>query len=356
MNEFFKNKKILITGHSGFKGSWLTQVLLNWGADVVGISLPPNTHPSLFEILKIKKNIKNYFLDIRDSKKVSDVFKKEKPEIVFHLAAQAIVRDSYDDPLNTYTTNVIGTANILQAIKEAKFVKSVVVITTDKVYENKEWVYPYRENDALGGYDPYSASKASADIVANSYIQSFFNPIDFRRKHNTLVAITRAGNVIGGGDWARYRLVPDIIRSVFEKKEEIIIRSPEAIRPWEHVLEPLSGYLKLAEDLYKGKSDLSGAWNFGPEDESFVSVKEIVGEALKIIGRGEMIIKKDKSKHEANILKLDINKAKSILKWKPKLNFNENIEFTFQWYKNYYEKLSDSVEFTNKQVEDFFEI
>ena len=354
MKNFLEGKKVLITGHSGFKGSWLAQVLLNWGADITGISLPPDTRPSLFQILNIKKEVKNYFVDIRDFEKVKNIFQKEKPEIVFHLAAQAIVRDSYDKPLETYTTNVIGTANILEATKEIRCVKSAVVITSDKVYENKESPFPYKESDALGGYDPYSASKAAADIAANSYIQSFFNPDDYGTKHNTLVAIARAGNVIGGGDWADHRLVPDIVRSVYEKKENIIIRNPQAVRPWQHVLEPLSGYLALAERLHKGEKEISGVWNFGPDDESFVPVEKLANEVIGMLGKGTIDIRPDATKHEANILKLDINKAKTILDWQPKFNFQENLQYTIDWYKNYYEKIKDPEELTNEQIKSFF--
>lgn len=356
MKKFFKEKKILITGHSGFKGSWLTQIMLNWEANVIGISLPPKNSPNLFEALKIKKNIKNYFIDIRSYEEIKKIFKNEKPDIVFHLAAQALVRDSYDDPLKTYTTNVIGTANILQAIKETNTIKAAIIITTDKVYENKEWVYPYRELDNLGGYDPYSASKASADIVANSYIQSFFNVKDFGKKHNTLVAVARAGNVIGGGDWANYRLIPDIVRAIYERKEEVVIRSPRAIRPWEHVLEPLSGYLELARRLYNKDSSLVGAWNFGPNDESFMQVKEIITKAIKILKKGKFRIEEDTAKHETILLKLDISKAKSILGWKPRFDIEKNLKFTFDWYKKYYEKPEDIIKFTNNQIKSFFDI
>lgn len=354
MNNFFKGKKILVTGHTGFKGSWLTQILVRWGAEVVGVSLPPMAEPNLFAILDLEKKIKNYFVDIRNYSELKGVIEKERPEIVFHLAAQAIVRSSYDDPLETYSTNVLGTANILQALHEVDCAKSAVIITTDKVYENKEWIYPYRENDPLGGYDPYSASKAAADIVTQSYIKSFFNPEDFKTKHHTLVAIARAGNVIGGGDWAPYRLIPDIVRSVYEKNEKITIRSPRAIRPWEHVLEPLSGYLALSQKLYEGEVVFSDAWNFGPNDESFVSVETVVRCALTSLGRGEYEVQEDHSKHEAAILKLDTTKAKSLLDWHPRLNFQENIEFTIAWYKNFYQKREDSVKFTNAQIDAFF--
>lgn len=354
LEPFFKNKKVLVTGHSGFKGSWLTRILINWNAKVSGISLPPITSPNLFSVLKIQNKIKNYFIDIRDFEEVKKTIIKEKPEIVFHLAAQPIVRDSYDDPLKTYTTNVIGTANVLQAIKETNTVKSAVVITTDKVYENKEWIYPYREVDSLGGYDPYSASKAAADIVANSYIQSFFNIDDFDKKHNTLVAIARAGNVIGGGDWANYRLIPDIIRAIYERKEEIVIRSPKAIRPWEHVLEPLSGYLELAQGLYNKNLNLAGVWNFGPNDDSFVQVEKLITKAISILKKGRFKIEEDITKHEAILLKLDTSKARSIFGWRPTFNIEENLKFTFDWYKKYYDNPKDIIEFTNNQIKSFF--
>ena len=355
MKNFYKNKKVLITGHSGFKGSWLSQVLLNLGADVVGISLVPESKPSLFSILKIKNKVKNYFADIRDFEKIKKILEKEKPEIVFHLAAQPLVRDSYDDPLKTYSTNVIGTANILQAVKEIEGVKSVVVITTDKVYENKEWVFPYREIDSLGGYDPYGASKAAADIITDSYIKSFFNTKTFGKNHNTLIAVARAGNVIGGGDWAKDRLITDIIRAIYEKNEKIIIRNPLAIRPWQYVMEPLMGYMLLAKGLYEGRIELSGAWNFGPNDESFVCVEDLVKSAIKILGKGEMIIEKDNLKHEAGVLKLDITKAKNVLGWKPILNFEESLKFTFDWYRNYYENKENSIKSTDNQIKYFFD-
>ncbi|MDB5259224.1 MAG: CDP-glucose 4,6-dehydratase [Candidatus Taylorbacteria bacterium] len=354
MKSFYENKKILITGHTGFKGSWLTQILLNFGADVVGVSLPPDTAPNLFGELKIEGRMKNYFLDIADFDGLRKIFAEEKPEIVFHLAAQPIVRMSYDDPLRTISSNAMGTAHVLQAIKDVGGIKSAVIITTDKVYENRESQHPYQESDALGGYDPYSASKAAADIIANSYIRSFFNPKDFGMKHHTLIAIARAGNVIGGGDWAPYRLIPDVVRSIYEKNEPVEIRSPGAIRPWEHVLEPLSGYLILAKGLYEGRHDLSTAWNFGPEDESFLTVQQLVDAAIRILGKGSVDIRPDDSKHEANILKLDIGKAKKLLGWHPKFDFKQNLQYTFDWYKNYYEKREDVVEFTNKQIETFF--
>jgi CDP-glucose 4,6-dehydratase len=354
MKGFYKNKKVLITGHTGFKGAWLTQILLNWGANVVGMSLAPNTEPNFFTILDLEKKTKNYFSDIRDLEATKKIFADEKPEIVFHLAAQPIVRTSYDDPLGTFSTNVMGTANVLEVCKETSSVTSVVIITTDKVYENKEWHYAYRENDPLGGHDPYSSSKAAADIVANSYIQSFFNPSDFGTKHHALVAIARAGNVIGGGDWAEYRLIPDVIKAVYHTDTHVEIRNPESIRPWQHVLEPLSGYLMLAQELYNKKKELSGAWNFGPNNDSFVSVRVLAEGAKEILGKGEYKINPDTTKHEATLLKLDINKAIALLGWKPTLTFKETLDLTFTWYKVYYEKTEDIVEYTNKQINSFF--
>lgn len=354
MKEFYKNKRVLITGHTGFKGAWLAQILSLWGAKVSGISLIPNTDPNLFEILKLKDTTSSHFADIRDIDGMRKIFKVEKPEIVFHLAAQPIVRTSYDDPLGTFSANIMGTANLLEVCREIDSVKSVVIITTDKVYENKEWHYAYRENDPLGGHDPYSSSKAAADLVANSYIQSFFNPKDFGVKHHTLVAIARAGNVIGGGDWAEYRLVPDFIKAVYHEDKNVEIRNPESVRPWQHVLEPLSGYLMLAKDLYEEKKAVSGAWNFGPNNDSFVSVQLLADGAKEILEKGDYVITPDTMKHEANLLKLDINKAIALLGWKPQLTFKQTLELTFGWYKNYYDKGSDMASFTNNQINTFF--
>ena len=357
MNEilsFFKDKKILITGHTGFKGSWLTQILLNAKANIIGYALEPPTNPSLFEILNLEKKVKNYFADIRDFNFLKNVLEKEEPEIVFHLAAQPLVRDSYDDPIYTYETNVMGTVNILQAIKEVKSVKAAVIITTDKVYKNKEWIWAYREVDELGGYDPYSTSKACAELVIKSYVKAFFNIKDYKKTHSTLIASTRAGNVIGGGDWSKDRLIPDIIKAIFEKKEKIVIRNPESIRPWQHVLEPLYGYLLLAKKLYEGDTFYVGAWNFAPNEENFVNVKYIVETAINTLKQGSYVIKRDTTKHEAKILKLDATKAKEYLKWNPILSLKETLNWTFDWYKNFY-KGKNMLNFTNNQIKKFFE-
>jgi CDP-glucose 4,6-dehydratase len=325
------------------------------GAEVVGVSLRPTSTPNVFDAIGLEKRMKNYFEDINNLQIMKDIFEKEMPEIVFHMAAQPIVRVGYDDPVGTFSTNCMGTTHILEAIRDIKKVRSAVIITTDKVYENKEWHYPYRESDPLGGYDPYSASKAAADIITGSYIQSFFNPHDFGVKHETLIAIARAGNVIGGGDWADYRLIPDVIRAVYHAGTHVEIRNPDSIRPWQHVLEPLSGYLMLAKRLYQKETHLSQAWNFGPHNDSFVSVESLLEEAKKAIPTFSYVIKPDpKGLHEAGLLKLDINKTAHHLGWKPKVNFERTISLTFDWYKNYYEKKEDVVEFTNKQINTFF--
>lgn len=354
MKNFYKNKKILITGHTGFKGAWLTQTLINWGAQVVGVALPPATKPSLFESLGLEKQITHYTADICNLDRMKSIFEDEKPEIVFHLAAQAIVRTSYDDPVETFSVNCMGSANVLEAIRMTPSVKAAVIITTDKVYENKEWHYAYRENDPLGGYDPYSASKAAADIITQSFLQSFFNPQDFGRRHGTLVAIARAGNVIGGGDWADYRLIPDVIRATYHAGKEVMIRNPHSIRPWQHVLEPLAGYLMLGKRLYDGETAFAQAWNFGPHNDSFMSVEEVLKESKKNISNISYNIVPDPSKHEAALLKLDINKAVHMLGWRPTMGFPETIKATLLWYGAYYEKPEDIVEFTNTQINNFF--
>lgn len=352
--KFYKNKKVLVTGHTGFKGSWLAYILFRWGADVSGLSLAHASVPNLFEILGLRKKIKSHFVDIREYKKLNAVFRKEKPEIIFHLAAQAIVRDSYVNPLETVSTNCLGTANVLHAIKETEGIKSAVLVTTDKVYENKEQMYAYRETDARGGHDLYSASKAAADIITESYIKSFFPLNEYPKGHRTLLAIARAGNVVGGGDWARDRIIPDFMRAVYEHKKELIIRNPKAIRPWQHVLEPLSAYLILGRRLYEGDKQFVGAWNFGPEDRGSATVEEIVKKFSSCLGRGRYKIKPDMSRHEAGIVKLDITKAKTLLGWSPNIDLDDTVAYTCDWYRTFYEQPSDIVSFTNKQIDSFF--
>lgn len=354
LQKFFKNKKVLITGHTGFKGGWLSRILLNWGADVSGIALRPDTVPNLFDILRIKKDIKNYFCDIRNFESIKKIIKKEKPEIIFHLAAQPLVRDSYDNPLYTFETNIIGTANILEAVKEVGSVKSAVIITTDKVYEeNKKRALLYKEDDKLRGYDPYSSSKVGAEIVIHSYIKSFFNTKDYNKKHKTLIASARSGNVIGGGDWLKDRLVPDIVRAVFEKNKRVAIRNPKSIRPWQYVLEPLYGYLLLAKKLYEGKKEFSGAWNFGPYDENYLKVKELVEITLKILKKGSYTIKRDYTKHEAEAIRLDITKAKKMLGWSPIFNIKRTLELALNWYRCFYNR-EDVLNLMDQEIKLFF--
>jgi len=351
--EFFKNKKILVTGCTGFKGAWLCQILVEFGAEVYGFALEPHTDPALFKTLDLERAIDYRVGDIRDFALLNKTIKECAPDIVLHLSAQAIVRESYDKPLHTYEVNTLGTVNILEAIR-LNNVRAGVVITTDKVYKNPNRSVFFREGDPLGGYDPYSNSKACADLAVNSYIQSFFNPDGFGSKHNTLVASARAGNVIGGGDWAKDRLVPDLVRAFLVEQEAVTIRSPEAIRPWQHVLEPLAGYLRLAQVLFEGDTSKSGAWNFGPEKDGVRSVETMVQLFIKGLGEGAYVVQKDDAKHEDSVLMLDISKAKEELDWVPQLGVEETIEKTAAWYKNFYAGNFDMRQFTIQQVRDYF--
>ncbi len=354
LSKFYKGKKILITGHTGFKGSWLSQILVLWGAEVVGISLKPNTNPNLFNLLDLKNSIKkNYFADIRNFKKIEEIFRKEKPEIVFHLAAQPIVRDSYDNPLYTFQTNVLGTANVLESIRNNKGVRVGVMITTDKVYHNSGSSSHFVENDKLGGSDPYSGSKASAEMVIVSYIKSFFSPLKYGKQHRTLISSARAGNVIGGGDWAKDRIIPDLVRAAMRDKNDLIVRNLESVRPWQFVLEPLLGYLILAKNLYKGKTNIASAYNFGPSSANFLTVKELLNESFAVTGFGSYVVKKDDTKHEDVRLTLNSNLAKDHFGWGAVIPVKETIIQTINWYKNYYSG-GDVVEFTNKQINNFF--
>jgi CDP-glucose 4,6-dehydratase len=343
----WKNKRVLITGHTGFKGGWLSLILAQKGAKVIGFARKPETKPSFYKSVNLDKKVTSIFGDIRNLKELKKVVKKYKPEIVFHLAAQPLVRKSYQNPIETYETNVIGTANLLEAVRETSCVKVVVCITTDKVYENNEWVWPYREDDKLGGYDPYSSSKACAEIVISAYKNSFFN-----EKGNALIASTRAGNVIGGGDWNEDRLIPDVIKSVFEKKN-LEIRSPDSVRPWQHVLDPLFGYIKLAEKLLQKGSEYSEAFNFGPDNDEVVPVKDVLN-YLNDSLENKIKINKSKTKnpHEAGLLLLDSSKAKRRLNWKGKLKIVDAIKYTADWYNAFYAK-QDMTKFTFNQIKEF---
>ncbi len=330
-SQFWYGKKVLITGHTGFKGSWLSIWLASFGADVTGYALEPPTNPSLYNLSGIEKSIKSIIADIRDLKKLSEEIKKAKPEIVIHMAAQPLVRNSYIIPVETYEINVMGTVNLLEAVRNCETVRAVVNVTTDKCYENKEWIWGYRENEPLGGYDPYSNSKACSELVTSSYRNSFFNPIQFGKKHNVALASVRAGNVIGGGDFATDRLIPDIIKS-FLNKEKVLIRNPHSIRPWQHIFEPLNGYLLLAKALYEEGIKFAESWNFGPDDSDAKSVEYIVEKMCRLWGNNQTYeIDKGDHPHEANYLKLDCSKAKKQLVWQPKWNLDTALEKIIEW-------------------------
>jgi len=344
-NRVYEDKTVLITGHTGFKGSWLTLWLLKMGARVIGYSKDIPTKPSHYELI-IKSHsqfsifnsqLVTIFGDIRDQEKLDKVFSEYKPDIVFHLAAQPLVRLSYKNPVETYETNVIGTLKVFEACKKAN-VKAIVNITSDKCYENKEWVWGYRESDPMGGYDPYSSSKGCAELLTSSYRNSYFNLNDYGKKHNTLLASCRAGNVIGGGDWAEDRLITDIMLAV-SKNEKVKIRNPKATRPWQHVLEPLSGYLMIGQKLLEGKKEFADAWNFGPLDEGSITVEEVVKYIKQYWEKINYMISKNKDYlHEANLLKLDCSKAHIKLKWKNVWDSQKTFEVTTNWYKTFYEK------------------
>lgn len=329
---FWNGKRVLVTGHTGFKGSWLSLWLSSMGAKVTGFALEPPTVPSLFIQANIADRVQDIRGDVRDLATIKKAVVHCKPEIAIHMAAQPIVRESYIDPVGTYATNVMGTVNVLEALRTAESLRSIVVVTTDKCYENKEWVWGYREDDPMGGYDPYSNSKGCAELVVSSYRRSFFNPLDHGKKHTVALASARAGNVIGGGDYAKDRLIPDIIRSL-QAKEKILIRSPYAIRPWQHVLEPLSGYLLLAQKLYVEGCVFGESWNFGPNDTDAKPVEWIVKYLCDIIPENKGYeVDKNPQPHEAGYLKLDISKVKSRLGWQPKWNLDKTLALIMEWY------------------------
>jgi CDP-glucose 4,6-dehydratase len=350
----FNGKTVFITGHTGFKGAWLALWLESLGAKVVGYALDVPTQPSLFQALQLQERIINITGDIRNREALRSALETHQPQFVFHLAAQSLVRLSYQMPVETFDTNIMGTANLLEVVRTVLSVRVCLVITSDKCYKNKEWIYAYRENDELGGYDPYSASKSAAEIVVSSYIDSFFNPESFNDHHVSLSSV-RAGNVIGGGDWAEDRIIPDCIRALQQGKA-INIRNPHAIRPWQHVLEPLAGYLYLAVKMWQEPTRYTGAWNFGPSDKSNVRVKDVVNAVLKHWGSGKWVdqsINKNISLHEANILKLDCSKANSLLNWRSILSFDDIIKITIDWYKAALKKDFDAYQYTLGQIYDY---
>jgi CDP-glucose 4,6-dehydratase len=330
----YQGKKVFLTGHTGFKGAWLLRWLHLLGAQVKGYALAPNTEDDLYNLISGDSLCESVIADLRDVARIEHEILSFQPDFIFHLAAQPLVRLSYEVPAETFLVNAIGTAYVLDAVRKLEKPCIIVVITTDKVYENKEWVYPYRETDRLGGYDPYSASKACAELVINSYVQSFFNPVVFAH-HQKAIVSARAGNVIGGGDWAKDRIIPDIVRAL-RAGQPITVRNPNAVRPWQHVLEPLSGYLLLGARLADEPLRYSGAWNFGPHAEDNKTVGELVSIAIAAWGSGNYEIPALVGQlHEAGLLKLDINKAINELRWQPKYSAVQAIDKTLAWYKNF---------------------
>ena len=332
--DFWAGKRVLLTGHTGFKGAWLAQWLVSMGAKVTAVALNPNTEPNIFTLAKVSNHLAHHELDICDASKVAAIVQQSQPEIVLHLAAQALVRESYNDPLRTFSVNVMGTANVLDALRHCDSVRSIVVVTTDKVYANQEWIWPYRETDRLGGHDPYSASKAGTEIVAASYRASYF-----AAKGITL-ATARAGNVIGGGDWSADRIIPDAVRA-WSANGTLHVRRPQAVRPWQHVIEPLCAYLVLAERGYNNNKDISGenttaqAWNFGPQTHEAATVRDVVGMAQASFGQGQVLWGDGKDgPHEAGLLMLDTSLAKSQLGVQSVFSLKDAIGMTMRWYRD----------------------
>lgn len=350
MNNFYKNKKIFLTGHTGFKGSWLLCWLQSMGAVVKGYSLAPEQENCLFNLINNKFTFENEIADIRNKKNLEESILNFQPDIIFHLAAQPLVRRSYQIPSETFEVNVVGTCNVLEAANKLQKKCTVICITTDKVYENKEQNYHYKEEDILGGYDPYSASKAACEIAINSFRNSFFNRSTYHQ-HQKAIVSARAGNVIGGGDFSEDRIVPDIVRAL-QNNKIIEVRNPNAIRPWQHVLEPLKGYLMLAKMAYENYESVANAYNFGPLQNDHLPVNKLVETAINCWGSGDW---KDTSNaanvHEAGLLMLDINKAREELNWQPKLNSQQAINWTIDWYKN-----GNSYEFTLQQINNYMAI
>jgi CDP-glucose 4,6-dehydratase len=334
--DFWKSRRVFLTGHTGFKGSWLAFWLVSMGADVCGYGLKPITKPNLYEALGLDLEMKSVIADIRDLTSIESAMLDFRPDVVIHMAAQPLVRYSYQSPVETYAINVMGTVHLLDAVRRIPDVRAVVCVTSDKCYENREWVWSYREDEAMGGYDPYSSSKGCAELVTAAYRRSYFHPDQFAR-HKVAIGSGRAGNVIGGGDWAQDRLVPDIVRA-FAADESLTVRNPNAVRPWQHVLEPLSGYLTLAEHLWNQGVVFGGGWNFGPADSDAQPVRYVVSEISRLWGKGALWQMADEENvHEAHLLRLDSSKARAGLGWRPRWTLEDALEKTVQWYREFYD-------------------
>jgi len=351
--KFWHKKRVLVTGHTGFKGSWLSLWLQLLGAEVLGYSLGLPTEPTLFKLARVEENMKSVIGDIRNLKLLERTVIDYQPEIIIHMAAQPLVRQSYLNPVETYEINIMGTINLLESVRKTKTVKAFVNVTSDKCYDNKEWVWGYRENDAMGGYDPYSSSKGCAELITAAYRNSFFHSSNYEQ-HGVAIATARAGNVIGGGDWAADRLIPDILNSWLQNKE-VLIRNAHATRPWQYVLEPLNGYLTLAERMFEDGSLYDGAWNFGPDESGIQSVSWLL-EQLKSVWGKEVSWKQDSDRqpHEASFLKLDCSKAHLKLGWKPILDLNTALVWIVDW-TNAWQEGCDMKEISQIQIQKFME-
>jgi CDP-glucose 4,6-dehydratase len=351
----YNGKRIFLTGHTGFKGAWLLKIFQLLGADVKGYSLSPKSTEDLYYLINGDNVCNSVIADLRNREKLINEILNYKPDFIFHLAAQPLVRLSYEIPSETFEVNAIGTANVLDGLRLLDNKCHAIMITTDKVYHNNEWIYPYRENDRLGGYDPYSASKACAELIIESYRNSFFN-FEHYSEHQKVIAVCRAGNVIGGGDWNKDRLLPDIARAL-GSNNEIIIRNPKAVRPWQHVLEPLAGYLLLGSKLMQNPDKFGSAYNFGPHHEDTLTVEEMVKLSINEWGKGAYeIVNSTSNMHEAGLLKLDISKAINELGYKPITSASDAIKLTVDWYKNYYTNKLSNNDFIERQIKYFFNI
>jgi len=347
----WNGRRVFLTGHTGFKGSWLALWLIRLGAQIRGYALDPCTELNLFDLASVGKALDDVRGDVRDHARVEASMTEFRPEVVFHLAAQPLVRRSYADPLGTYGTNVMGTAHVLEAVRKTPSVRAVICVTTDKCYQNQEWIWPYREIDPLGGYDPYASSKACAEIVTAAYRTSFF-PLDRIDEHRVAVATARAGNVIGGGDWSEDRLIPDLVRG-FRSGCPVLIRRPDAIRPWQHVLEPLHGYIMLAEQLLTQPAKFATAFNFGPGDEDIWPVGRIAAKLVQIWGVGAAWIRDSRpSVHEDHVLRLDASKARVELGWKPRLKIEAALEWTMAWYRAWNDG-KNAADFSKAQIVEY---